>query len=135
MNAQNIDKIVIVVAEETPAPIAANACALLSLTIGARHPQLIGPDVTDAGGRSHAGLSTLVVPILKAPAGTLRDLAAAEGVDVVDFTHTAARARDYDGYTETMAATAGDALDYIAISLAGPRKVINSLTGSLPLYR
>lgn len=134
MSAEAVEKIVIIVAEDTPAPIAANACALLSLTIGARHPEIIGIDVLDQDGRNHAGLSGLVVPVLKADDETLARLAQAD-VEVIDFTETAARAKNYDDYTDAMAQTPTAELRYLAIALLGGRKAINSLTGSLPLMR
>lgn len=129
-------KIVIVITEGTPAAVAANTAALLSLSIGARHPELIGPDIPDADDLVHAGISGTPVPILTAPGERIRELATAPApVEVIGFTQTAARARTYDGYTAEMSATPTADLDYLGLALVGPTKQVNSLTGSLPLLR
>ncbi|MBE6483016.1 MAG: DUF2000 domain-containing protein [Actinomyces ruminicola] len=129
-------KIVIVIAEGTAAARAANASALLALTIGARHQDLIGPDVPDADGRMHAGISDTPVPVLVAPASQLAELARAQPpIEVIGFTKTAAGAHTYDKYTRALAAVASADLDYLAVALIGPRAQVTSLTGSLPLFR
>jgi len=129
-------KIVIVIAEGTTAARAANASALLALTIGARHQDLIGPDVPDADGHLHAGISDTPVPVLVAPAERLAELAGAQPpIEVVGFTKTAAGEHTYDKYTRALAAVASADLDYLAVALIGPRAQVTSLTGSLPLYR
>nr|WP_257505023.1 DUF2000 domain-containing protein [Actinomyces sp. 565] len=129
-------KIVIVIAEGTTAARAANASALLALTIGARHADLIGPDVPDADGRMHAGISDTPVPVLVAPASQLAELAQAQPpIEVIGFTKTAAGAHTYDKYTRALAAVASADLDYLAVALVGPRAQVTSLTGSLPLFR
>lgn len=129
-------KIVIITAVGLPSAIAANACALLALTIGTRHPDLIGPDIPDADGTVHTGISGTPVPVLTAPVEKLAELAgAAAPVETIGFTRTAARARTYDAYTAEMASTPTHELEYLALALLGPTKVINSLTGSLPLLK
>lgn len=131
-------KIVIVLAHDMPAPIAANTAALLALSIGAQHPEIIGADTPDATGTVHRGISGVPVPVLSAPHQELAYLAAtahAQGLDVVDFTSTAARARTYDTYTVEMAATPTTDLDYQGLALIGDKKTVTSLTGALPLMR
>ena len=131
-------KIVIVLAAARPAPTAANTAALLALSIGARHPEIIGEDIPDADGNIHRGISGVPVPVLTTPQRELAALAASAqdlGLDVVDFTSTAARARTYDGYTAAMAATPTTDLDYRGLAIIGDKKVVTSLTGALPLLR
>lgn len=131
------EKIVIVVADGLDAAIVANACALLSLSVGAAYPALIGPDVLDQGGGVHAGICTLPVPVLHASAARLGELADADrpGVRVIGFTRTAASCHTYPEYIAAMAGTASAELDFLGLALAGPKKQVNSLTGSLPLLR
>ena len=131
-------KIVIVLAAGMPAPLAANTAALLALSIGAKHPEIIGPDVPDADGLLHRGISGVPVPVLTAPGHDLPSLAAAaqtHGLDVVDFTSTAARARTYDRYTADLATTPTTALDYQGLAIIGDTTTVTSLTGALPLLR
>ena len=50
------ERCVIVVDESLPPGLAANAAAVLALTLGAREPALVGADLVDADDRSHPGL-------------------------------------------------------------------------------
>lgn len=131
-------KIVLVLANDLSAPIAANTSALLALSIGALQPDIIGPDIPDADRTIHAGISGTPVPVLSAARTELPRLAAdarAQDLEVIDFTTTAARARTYDAYTTNMAATPTTDLDYLGIAITGPAKAVTSLTGALPLMR
>lgn len=133
--AHSTEKIVIVLASDLPPGTAANTSALLSLSIGARRPDIIGPDVADADGRSHAGISTIPVPILHAAPDTLAELAGTDRVQVIGFTTTAAGSHTYPLYTDALAGTAAGDLRYLGLALIGPKKAVNSLTGALPLLR
>src|SRR2546429_2962641 len=65
---------VIVVDEALPAGLAANAAAVLALTLGARAPGLRGADIDDADGARLPGLIDRGLPILKAAAADLAGL-------------------------------------------------------------
>ncbi len=129
------EKLVIVVAEGLDPATAANTCALLALSVGARHPALIGPTVTDADQQEHAGISTVPVPVLRAPADRVAALARPDrpGVSAVGFARFAASCQTYDAYIAAMAATPAGDVGYFGVALAGPKRQVNSLTGSLPL--
>ena len=133
--AQPAEKIVIVLASDLPPATAANTSALLALSIGARRPDIIGPDVPDADGRSHAGISTIPVPILHAAPDALAGIAASDRVQVIGFTATAAGSHTYPAYTDALAGTRAGELSYLGVALIGPKKAVNSLTGALPLLR
>ena len=47
------ERCVIVVDESLPAGLAANAAAVLALTLGAREPDLVGADFVDADAQPH----------------------------------------------------------------------------------
>ena len=64
----------IVVDASLPAGRAANAAAVIALTLGKRHPHLAGPDLVDASGRPHPGLIPIGIAVLAAPAEELNDL-------------------------------------------------------------
>lgn len=73
---------------------------------------------------------------LTAPVERLAEFAGSTPpVETIGFTRTAARGRTYDAYAAEMASTPTHELDYLALALLGPTKVINSLTGSLPLLQ
>src|SRR5215208_7555992 len=67
-------KCVLVVADDLPPGLAANAAAVLALSLGRRLPDLVGPDVRDGGGTTHAGLTWIPLPVLRAPRGALARL-------------------------------------------------------------
>lgn len=45
---------------------AANAAAVLSLTLGQRHPHLVGDALADASGQCYPGLIPVGIPVLSA---------------------------------------------------------------------
>ena len=56
------ERCVIVVDESLPAGLAANAAAVLALTLGAREPDLVGADFVDADAQPHPGLIPIGLP-------------------------------------------------------------------------
>jgi hypothetical protein len=129
---------VIVVDEALPAGLAANAAAVLALTLGARAPGLRGPDIDDADGVRLPGLIDRGLPILKAPAADLaamRARAVVAGVEVIGFPRFGQETTDYEAFCERVAQTPTAELEYLGLLVAGPKRTVNKLTGSLPLLR
>ena len=130
-------KCVMVVDTGLPVGLAVNAAAVLAVTLGRRIESIVGPDVADASGGPHAGLVDIPIPVLEADAGVLGDVrsraVATDGLLVVGFTDVARASRTYEEYTKTMAASAPEDLVYLGVALYGNRKLVNKLTGSLPL--
>ena len=60
---------VIVIDEALPAGVAANAAAIIGITLGRRFPEAVGADVTDGGGIMHSGIIQIPVPVLKGALG------------------------------------------------------------------
>lgn len=129
---------VIVVDETLPPGLAANAAAVLAVTLGARAPGLLGGDIRAADGTRLPGLIDRGLPILKAPAadlGALRARAVEAAVDVIGFPRFGQATIDYEAFRERIAQTATADLDYLGLLLSGPKRAVNKLTGSLPLLR
>lgn len=125
-------KLVFVLRDDLPPNLAANAAAVLGLTVGARLPaELLGEDLKDADGTPHLGLNTHPVPVLTAPADRLRALHRAEDLLVVGFTEVARRSRAYAEYAGALAATNDP--EFVAVALHGPRAEVGRLTRDLPL--
>lgn len=124
-----------------PLGLIANTAAILSLSLGAAHPHLIGPDVTDGDGDSHAGITQVVLPVLAADADNLRALRTratghrAEGLMLVDVTQTAQRAKAYQDYADRLSVMNNNDIRYFGIGLHGPAGLVRSLTGHLPLMK
>jgi len=133
------NKCAIVVSEELPVGLAANAASVLSITLGHRVDGLVGADVKDAGGVAHPGIIYMPIPILNAPREQIATIvqAAAEDDELffVSFSALAQSCKTYDEYIDTMAATATADLDSVGVGLHGPQKRVNRLVGSLPLLR
>lgn len=73
MALQN-EKCVLVLDEHLPLGLVANTAAILGITIGKEHPQMVGASVRDQTGSTHMGITTLPIPILKSSAEGIKDL-------------------------------------------------------------
>jgi hypothetical protein len=133
------NKCAVVVGDELPTGLAANAAGVLSVTLGHRVDGLVGADVEDADGVAHPGIIHVPLPILKAPraevAAIVRAAAEDDELFFVAFSALAQSCRTYAEYTAKMAATVAADLDSIGVGLHGPRKHVDRLVGSLPLLR
>jgi len=129
----------VIVVDEALAPgLAANAAAVLALTLGASVDGLVGDDLVDADGASHPGLIPMGLPVLCAPRPLLAQLrvgALEAGVGVVDFPVFGQQTNDYDAVRGQVARTPTAELEYLAIALHGSRRAIGRLTGNLRLLR
>ncbi len=129
---------VVVVDEALPPGLAANAAAVLAVSLGATAPDLVGDDLVDADGDRHPGLITTGLPVLRAPAAELTGLrtrALDAGVAVIGFPAFGQRTTDYAAFGAQLARTPSAALAHLGLVLHGPRRTVARLTGSLPLLR
>jgi hypothetical protein len=104
------ERCVIVVDEALPAGLAANAAAVVALTLGAREPALAGPDLVDADDGVHPGLIPMGLPVLTAPQDDLRRLrerAAHNGVGVIDMPTCGQQTNDYHEVREAVSRPRG----------------------------
>lgn len=133
------EKCAIVVDRDLPPGLAMNAASVLALSIGRFTDGIVGPDVKDGSGATHRGVTMIPVPVLTAGAGQVRDivLRAHDRADVVvvDFTSIAQSSRTYDEYVDRTAPATTEELPYVGVAVAGSRKAVDKLTGSLPLFR
>ena len=132
------ERCVIIVDEDLPAGLAANAAAVLALTLGAREPGLVGADFVDADAEPHPGLIPIGLPVLRAPRADLVELrrgAAADGVRVVDFPVFGQQTNDYEEFRGMVAATPAGELSYLGVALSGSARAVRRLTGRLALLR
>lgn len=117
---------------------AANAAAVIALTLGQRHPELVGAPLVDASGASHPGLIPTGIAVLSAPAGALAGLRAKAvlgGCDVVDFPVQGQQTTDYQAFIEAVAQVSEEELRYLGLALLGPRKAVGKLVGNLALLK
>ncbi len=132
------ERYVLVLDEALPPGLAANAAAVLALSIGARFPGLPGPDLVDADAAVHPGLIPMGLPVLSAPAdrlGALRATAFTAGLHVIDFPTAGQQTTDYTAFAAAVAETPTAALAYLGVALCGPSRAVRKLTGGFPLLR
>jgi hypothetical protein len=128
----------IVVDKNLPAGRAANAAAVIALTLGKRNPRLAGRDLIDASGMAHPGLIPIGIAVLAADGEAIREVRAKgmrAGVEVVDFPIQGQETNDYGVFGERVASVPTGDLCYAGVGLFGARKVIGRIVGRYPLLR
>src|SRR5260370_41514238 len=133
-----MNKCVVVVDRNLPIGRAANAAAVVALTIGERHPALVGPELTDKSGFNHPGLIPIGIAILAADCEDLRCIrqsALSHGCDVVDLPTTGQLTTDYEHFRQQVLMTSPEELDYVAVGMLGPKPVVSKIVGSLGLLK
>ncbi len=134
-------KCVMVIDEALPLGVIANTAGILGLTLGKHLPETIGPEVLDKSGRAHLGIIQIPVPVLKADGEKIRELRQRlyepefTGLIVVDFSDVAQSCNVYDEYVQKAAGVEENDFHYFGIGICGEKKLVNKLTGSLPLLR
>jgi hypothetical protein len=130
-------KWVIVVDAELAAGRAVNAAVCVAAATSSAVAGVLGPAATDGGGDTHPGLPWAGCTILSADVATLRAIrakaAAHAGTFVADMPAAAQTTRVYDEYLDAMSAATSEEIDYLAVSLVGPRNRIDKIVGRLPL--
>ena len=128
-------KLALVIDNTLEVGLAANTAAVLTLSVGAQHPELIGADLTDGSGQPHIGITNIPIPILGADSATITGLVQklqGKGVELVSFSKIAQSIHSYDEYASRLKETPGEDIEYSGIAIFGPTKAVNSLVGSLP---
>jgi hypothetical protein len=133
-------KCVVIVDQEMPVGFITNTAAVLSLSIGKQHPEIIGQDMVDYNGNPHQGITVLPVPILKGTAPLLHEIREKlrpyeHELTVVDLITATRTTQNYAQYSEKMLATPIEQLSYCGIALYGTKKLVNKFTGNLGLLR
>ena len=134
-------KCVMVIDGGLPAGLAANAAAIMGVTLGKRLPEIVGIDVRDGRGREHPGIVEFPIPVLRGTPESLRALRARlwepdfQDLTAVDFSDVAQSCRTYAEFIDKMRRVPEEELRYLGLALCGAGKKVDRLTGSLPLLR
>ena len=130
-------KWVIVVNDSLPAGRAVNAAVCVASATVAHVHGILGPNATDSAGSDHPGLPWAGCSILAADTQTLRIIRgkgeAHEAIFVADMPQAAQDTRIYDDYLSAIKSVDPQDLDYLAVSLVGPKNRIDRIIGKLPL--
>lgn len=132
------ERCVLILDDTLPPGLAANAAAVLALTVGALFPDLPGPDLLDADGTIHPGLIPMGLPVLAATTDRLSALRAAAldaGLHVIGFPTVGQQTTHYTAFAASVADTPTDRLTYLGLALSGPSKAVRKITSTLPLLR
>lgn len=129
---------VIVVDTALPSGRAANAASVIALTIGARHPGLVGAPLVDAAGFAHPGLIPIGIAVLSAEQSELNALRAKGievGCDVVDFPVQGQQTTNYQAFRDAVIEVQPDDLRYVGVALIGEKKPISKIVANLGLLK
>lgn len=140
MQEQN-KKCVMVLDEELPLGMLANTAGIMGITLGKHIPEAVGPDVCDKNGKEHLGIIAFPVPVLKATKERIRMIREQlyepkfSDLIVVDFSDVAQSCNIYEDYIEKAASVEEKEYTYFGVGICGDKKLVNKLTGNLPLLR
>ncbi|HOM42856.1 MAG TPA: DUF2000 domain-containing protein [Bacillota bacterium] len=134
-------KCVMIIDENLPAGIIANATAALGISLASAVDGLIGKGLFDKDERLHQGITNIPIPILTLFKEELRirydELLEKNDPEilVIGFSEIAQKSLNYDDYEIKLAAARKDEIEYLGICIYGPKKKINKLTGNLKMLR
>lgn len=137
--SQTIPERCIIVLDAGLAPgRAANAAAVMALTVGQRHSELVGPPLIDACDLEHPGLIPIGIAVLAASQAELSALrqqaSTVPDIDIVDFPAQGQQTKDYDEFRRVVASLTTDEITYVGIALIGKKKPIAKLVARHKLY-
>jgi len=140
MDMEN-QKCVMVIDENLPLGMIANAAAIMGITIGKQMPEVVGADVYDKSGNGHLGIVEFPVPILRGRGEEIREIREKlyepefSDLTVVDFSDLAQGCKTYGEFIVKMGNVSEVELNYLGIAVCGSKKKVNKLTGSMGLLR
>jgi hypothetical protein len=130
-------KAIIVLDEELPLGLLANAAAALAFSVSPNLPDCVGAPVSDLSGDRHPGITNIPLPILAASSARLTELrkaaALAKDVSCTDFSDIAQRSKNYADYAMALGKAAPESIRYLGLCIYGEDATVRSLTGNLPL--
>jgi len=130
-----------IINENLPTGIIANATAALGISLASAADGLIGKGLPDRDERMHKGITNIPIPILTLSKEELRtryDKFLEKNdpeILVIGFSEIAQKSLNYDDYEIKLAAACKDEIEYLGICIYGPKKKINKLTGNLKMLR
>jgi len=132
------NRCVMVMNEELKGGLLANAIAVISLTVGQRHPQLVGDNLIDAHQVNYPGLITGGIPMLCSRQSVLHELrekALTAGCDVICFPVIGQQTKNYDEFKTNMKEVASHEVEYTGIAIVGEKKTVSKIVKNLPLIQ
>ena len=134
-------KCVMLINENIPLGIIANAAAVMGVSLGKLFPQTVGADILDKSGKCHLGIIEFPISILKGNLTLIKELLEKlnqpefSELTVVDFSDVAQSCKTYDEYIRKMTEIPNNELNYFGIAIYGNKKQVNKFTGNMPLLK
>jgi hypothetical protein len=130
-------KCVLVIDKTLPQGLIANTAAVLTLSLGKLHPELIGADNINNDGEVHTGITSIPIPILASSPESIKTIRSSlkDEATLVDFSNVAQSTKNYQDYSEKLASTKAEDIEYLGIAVYGTKKIVNKYTGNLGLIR
>lgn len=131
------ERLVIVLNQDLPTGKAANAAAVLAMTLGQRHPELIGEPLEVKDGKCYPGLIPLGISVLSASELELTNLLISggeKGCDMTIFPVDGQQTTNYLQFREAVAMQTEQQLVLLGVAIAGEKKVVRKLVGKLALF-
>lgn len=128
---------VVILNTQLPVGKAANAAAVISLTLGQRHPEFVGPQLIDGSGKSHPGLIPVGIPILAASNEQLVSLVSECGerdFEAILFPVEGQMTVDYGAFCEAVRQIPTSDLQHLGLGIVGEKKALRKLTAKLKLF-
>ncbi|MCC4113752.1 DUF2000 domain-containing protein [Aromatoleum toluclasticum] len=133
-----MNKGIIIVDESLPLGLKANIAAVLSLSLGKKHPEIIGHSVANSEQLELEGITQIPLPILQAKADEIKQLYLENRESqlyVVVFNDSALNTKTYPEYIERVASQRNEEMVIHGLLAYGGRKLINRVGGNLQLVR
>jgi hypothetical protein len=130
------ERCVIVINQDLPLGNIANAAAVLALTLGQRHPMLVGEVLADSQGQCWPGLIPIGISVLAASEeqlGALLQQPRAAEVDRILFPVDGQQTTNYAQFRASVANLPSSEWRLLGIALAGEKKTVRKLTAKLNL--
>lgn len=134
-------KCVMIIDKDLPVGVAANTAAVLGISLSGRIEGLVGNNLIDMNGRVHQGITNIAIPILASSKEELRekhDEIMEKGdreIVLIGFNDIAQKSLNYKDYEEKLVFKAKEQIHFLGLCIYGPRKKVNSLTGSTKMLR
>jgi len=131
-------KCVMIINPNLPLGLIANTSVILGIALGDNIKDIRGKDLVDLEGNKHIGVVHIPVPILQSTPKEIKEIykkAEEKELFVADFIDVAQKCKTYNEYIDTLPKTSIDEIGFLGIIIYGNKKIINKLTGNLPLLR
>ncbi|QCA04847.1 DUF2000 domain-containing protein [Pantoea vagans] len=116
---------------------ATNAAAVIALTLGQRHPTLVGDALEDAEKYPSPGLITTGIPVLAASdqeLDVLREQCEQAEYDLVLFPEAGQSTTDYQALGDVLRQQPRQQWRLLGLAIVGDKKALRKLTAKLALF-